>query len=137
MKKIKIITILLLLVSAVYGQVVRVYPESVYSIDKDGETINKTVTVRVMWDKDDASNIDKVTGFSYPDGYVIATTFPKYVDKTKDGKYIYQFLAKDEGDNEISCYILKNSKTMITFGMVYSGLIIGVTINLLNYFYEK
>jgi hypothetical protein len=137
MKKIKLVTILLLLVSGIYGQAIRVYPQSVYTVEKDGETINKTTTIRVMWDKDDASNLDKISGFSYPDGYIVATTFPKYVDQTKDGKYIYQFLAKDEGDNEITCYILKNSKTMITFGMMYKDLIIGVSINLLNYFYEK
>lgn len=136
-KKIAILAALIVSFTATKGQLVRMYPNSAYMLEFEKEKVNRTVVVKIRWSKSDPSTMNNIDYVEYPDGYFKLLTYPKYKDKTDEGKPIYECVVKDEGDREKTCYIMKNNNKTLTFALQYDDVIIGFSVNLLEFLDAK
>ena len=114
--------------------ILRNYPNSIYKVHTDGETRKESATISVYWKNNDADNIDKIDGVGYPGGYVLLTSYFKYLQTIDGGFYQYQASAKDEGRRDVLVVATKYSDQQIGIIVYYSkNLAYSMVIDLTDY----
>jgi hypothetical protein len=134
MKKVILSIAVLLCVGSAISQV-RFYDKCTYSKVRNNETPTYTEeTIKVKWEKNDASNIENISYISYPEGFIIPITEMEYDGEDSKGNTMFKFTAVDEGKRDVVCYLTKFSKRDIAISIAYSkNLIYSFLINLFEY----
>ena len=134
MKKFIFLIVFVIFTGTIDAQVVRWYPQSNYCTDIQGDRKYKEAAIGIVWTNNEATTIDNIDVVSFPDGWVKALSYPKFVSVTKSGAYMYKFRAEDEEKKEIWCYIFKKDQDDLFFIVHYANVDISFKVNLLNFY---